>query len=253
MTSSLVSDDLVPVAVVVDDRTLRVDFSGGLQLSTPVSRFPRLFNATPSQRQNWRLIGRGDGIHWPEVDEDISVRSLLRLPTRTPSSRFDEIPALIGDLLKTTHRLNSLFEGRPFTPDGHLVGSIGEVVAEYIYDLKLQPAGTPQVDAHTQDGRSVQIKLTGAKGKSFGLRWSTQRSTAHADLLIGLKLNESGFTEIYNGPFPKDLLEGRPDTSNGQISITTTRLSTRNPSLLPAVHSFSSINRWFTPTLHDVA
>ncbi len=134
MTSSLVSDDLVPVAVVVDDRTLKVDFSGGLQLSMPVSRFPRLFHATPSQRQNWRLIGRGDGIHWPEVDEDISVRSLLRLPTRTLLSRFDEIPALIGDVLKTTQRLNSLFEGRPFTPDGHLVGSIGEVVAEYIYD-----------------------------------------------------------------------------------------------------------------------
>lgn len=139
MTSSLVSDDLVPVAVVVDDRTLKVDFSGGLQLSTPVSRFPRLFHATPSQRQNWRLIGRGDGIHWPEVDEDISVRSLLRLPTRTPSSRFDEIPALIGDLLKTTQRLNSLFEGRPFTPDGHLVGSIGEVVAEYITTSRSSP------------------------------------------------------------------------------------------------------------------
>ena len=166
MTSSLISDDLVPVAVSVDDLTLNVSFNGGLRLSTPVSRFPRLLRATPSQRSNWRLIGRGDGIHWPEVDEDISVQSLLRLPKRTPS-RFEEVPALIGDLLKTTQRLNTLFEGRPFTPDGHLVGSIREVVAEYIYDLKLQRASTPQVDAHTADGRSVQIKLTGAKGEVF--------------------------------------------------------------------------------------
>jgi len=253
MSSSLVNDDLVPVTVTVDDRTPKVDFNGGLQLSTPLSRFPRLLNATPSQRQNWRLIGRGDGIHWPEVDEDISVRSLLRLPARNASSRFEEVPALIGDLLKTTQRLNEMFKGRPFTPDGHLVGSIGEVVAEYIYDLTLQPASVPQIDAHTQDGRSVQIKLTGAKGKSFGLRWSNQLKTPPADLLIGLKLTENGFEEIYNGPFPKDLLEGRPNSLNGQISVAISRLSARNPSLLPFVHNFTSINRWFTPSLHDVA
>ena len=253
MTSSLMSDDLVPVAVSVDDLTLQVSFNGGLQLSTPVSRFPRLSQATPSQRKNWRIIGRGDGIHWPEVDEDISIQSLLRLPKRTWSSRFEEVPALIGDLLKTTQRLNTLFEGRPFAPDGHLVGSIGEVVAEYIYDLKLQPTGTPQLDAHTHDGRSVQIKLTGEKGRSFGLRWSSQLKVAHADLLIGLKLSESGFAEIYNGPFPKDLLEGRRDRSNGQVSVPTSKLVARNPSLLPAVNSFASINRWFTPKFSDVA
>jgi hypothetical protein len=253
MTSSLISNDLVPVAVNVDDLTLQVIFNGGLQLSTPVSRFPRLSQATPSQRKNWRLIGRGDGIHWPEVDEDISIQSLLRLPKRTSSSRFEEVPALIGDLLKTTQRLNTLFQGRPFTPDGHLVGSIGEVIAEYIYDLKLKPSSTPQVDALTHDGRSVQIKLTGAKGKSFGLRWSSQLKTTHADLLIALKLNEDGFTEIYNGPFPKDLLEGRSDTSNGQISVPISKLSARNPSLLPAKNSYASINRWFTPNLSDVA
>jgi hypothetical protein len=253
MYSSLISEDLIPVAVSVDDLTLKVSFNGGLQLSAPVSRFPRLSHATPSQRQNWRLIGRGDGIHWPEVDEDISIESLLRVPKRAPTSRFEEVPALIGDLLKTTQRLTTLFEGRPFTPDGHLVGSIGEVVAEYVYDLKLQPASTPQIDARTKDGRSVQIKLTGAAGTSFGLRWSSQLTTPHADLLIGLKLSESGFTEVYNGPFPKDLLEGRSDTSNGQVSVAIRKLSARNPSLLPTVNTFASINRWFAPQFSDVA
>ena len=252
MTSSLVSDDLVPVAVIIEDGTLKVDFNGGLQLSAPLARFPRLLNATPLQRQNWRLIGRGDGINWPDVDEDISVRSLLCLPAHK-ISRLEAVPALIGDLLKTTQRLNEMFEGRPFTPDGHLVGSIGEVVAEYIYDLKLQPANVPQIDAYTLDGRSVQIKLTGAKGKSYGLRWSSRMRTAPADLLIGLKLTEAGFTEVYNGPFPEDLLKNRPDSSNGQISVAISRLAPRNPSLLPAVHSFASINRWFTSSLHDVA
>ncbi len=252
MTSSLISDDLVPTAVTVDERLLTVSFNGGLQLSTPVSRFPRLLQGTPSQRNNWRLIGRGDGIHWPDLDEDISVRTLLKVPKRQPS-RFEEVPALIGDLLKTTQRLNVLVTGRPFTPDGYLVGSIGEVVAEYIYDLKLRKASTPQIDADTHDGRSVQIELTGANGRSFGIRWSSQRKVKHADVLIALKLNETGFMEIYNGQFPVDLLEGRPDTSNGQLSVPISKLSARNPKLLTAVNSFDSINRGFSPPLSNVA
>jgi hypothetical protein len=253
MSSSLLSDDLIPVAVSVDDAMLKVSFNGGSQIWAPVSRYPRLSQATPSQRENWRLIGRGDGIHWPEIDEDISILSLLRIPRSSVSSRFEEVPALIGDLLKTTQRLNTLFEGRPFTPDGHLVGSIGEVVAEYVYDLRLQPASTPQIDAHTKDGRSVQIKLTGAKGTSFGIRWSSRMKTPHADLLVALKLSEAGFAEIYNGPFPTDLLEGRPDASNGQLSIAISKLSDRNSSTLPVVNSFDSINRWFTPKFSNVA
>jgi hypothetical protein len=43
--------------------------------------FPRLRDATPAQRGNWRLIGHGEGVHWPDLDEDISVHSLLGLPT----------------------------------------------------------------------------------------------------------------------------------------------------------------------------
>jgi len=63
------------------------------------------------------------------------IRSLLGLPKAPPpASRFEEVPALIGDLLKTTQRLNTLFEGRPFTRTGIWWASIGEVVAEYIYD-----------------------------------------------------------------------------------------------------------------------
>jgi len=47
------------------------------RVSAPLEWFPRLLQATPAQRANWTLIGQGVGIHWPDVDEDISVRSLL--------------------------------------------------------------------------------------------------------------------------------------------------------------------------------
>ena len=253
MHSSLVSEDLVPVDVAVDDTMIRVRFNGGLEIATPVARFPRLANASPKQRENWRLIGRGDGIHWQDVDEDISVRTLLWQPARKPVSRMEEVPALIGDLIKATKRLNSLFEGRPFTPDGHLVGSIGEVVAEYIYGLKLERCSTPQIDAFTRDGRSVQIKLTGAAGTSYGFRWSSRLASEPADWLIALKLTAAGFEEIYNGPFPVELLRGRRDPSNGQISIALSKLKQLNPSSLPREHTFSNINRWFASELLEVA
>jgi hypothetical protein len=253
MHSSIISEDLIPVDVAVDEVMIRVKFNGGLEIATPVARFPRLALATAEQKAHWRLIGRGDGVHWPDVDEDISVRTLLSQPARKPVSRIEEVPALIGDLLKTTKRLNTLFEGRPFTPDGHLVGSIGEVVAEYIYGLRLEPSSTPQVDAHTQDGRSVQIKLTGANGNSFGFRWSNRLPAKPAAILIALKLTDKGFEEIYNGQFPEDLLRGRRDTSNGQISISLAKLRELNPSLLHHEHPFESINRWFAAGLREVA
>jgi len=62
----------------VTDERLIVTLADGRELSAPLAWFPRLLEATAEQRQKWRLLGRGRGIHWPEVDEDISVASLLR-------------------------------------------------------------------------------------------------------------------------------------------------------------------------------
>ena len=56
---------------------LQVRLSDGREVSTPLEWFPRLRDATSAQRAHWRLIGRGTGIHWQEVDEDISVASLF--------------------------------------------------------------------------------------------------------------------------------------------------------------------------------
>jgi hypothetical protein len=60
------------------DDSLSVDLFDGRTITAPLAWFPRLLHATPQQRANWRLAGAGYGIHWPEVDEDISTEGLLR-------------------------------------------------------------------------------------------------------------------------------------------------------------------------------
>jgi hypothetical protein len=75
---SAVRVDATAVDVRVTDERLIVTLADGRELSAPLVWFPRLSEATAEQRQKWRLIGRGHGIHWPEVDEDVSVASLLR-------------------------------------------------------------------------------------------------------------------------------------------------------------------------------
>jgi hypothetical protein len=54
-----------------------VTLADGRRVSAPLEWFPRLLHATAKQRKKWRLIGGGIGIHWEDVDEDISVKSLL--------------------------------------------------------------------------------------------------------------------------------------------------------------------------------
>ena len=63
--------------VRVTNDSLIVDLSDGRTISVPLEWFPRLVHSTPEERSNWRLIGRGRGIHWEEIDEDISVEGLL--------------------------------------------------------------------------------------------------------------------------------------------------------------------------------
>jgi Protein of unknown function (DUF2442) len=63
--------------VTASDEALIVDLADGRTITVPLAWFPRLAHGTPAERANWRLIGGGNGIHWPDVDEDISVESLL--------------------------------------------------------------------------------------------------------------------------------------------------------------------------------
>jgi hypothetical protein len=79
MATSPIELDATAVTVTTDDSSLRVVLADGRELAVPLEWFPRLRDATPEQRSNWRLIGRGQGIHWADVDEDISVAGLLRV------------------------------------------------------------------------------------------------------------------------------------------------------------------------------
>lgn len=63
--------------VTVTEDTLSVDLSDGRTLEVPLAWFPRLLHASQEERNHWRLIGKGQGIYWEEIDEDISVEGLL--------------------------------------------------------------------------------------------------------------------------------------------------------------------------------
>jgi hypothetical protein len=75
--------------VVVTEDALIVDLTDGRTASVPLTWYPRLLHGRPEERDNWRLIGNGEGIHWPDLDEDISVENiLLGKPSRESQSSF---------------------------------------------------------------------------------------------------------------------------------------------------------------------
>ena len=64
--------------VTFAEHTFSVDLYDGRTITVPIAWFPRLLNATSAQRDNWEIAGAGYGIHWPEIDEDLSTEGLLR-------------------------------------------------------------------------------------------------------------------------------------------------------------------------------
>jgi hypothetical protein len=78
MSTSIPTPDPRAQSVSVTDVELVVHLLDGRTLSVPLVWFPRLCHASVGERSNHRLIGDGDGIHWPDLDEDVSVRGLLR-------------------------------------------------------------------------------------------------------------------------------------------------------------------------------
>ena len=65
------------MTIAVTEDTLTAELSDGRTISVPLAWYPRLVHATPEERSKWELIGGGQGIHWPDLDEDISVEGLL--------------------------------------------------------------------------------------------------------------------------------------------------------------------------------
>lgn len=75
--STIEIDAPLAVDVLVSEDTLSVDLRDGRSILVPLAWYPRLANSSAAERSNWRLIGRGEGIHWEDLDEDISLLGLL--------------------------------------------------------------------------------------------------------------------------------------------------------------------------------
>ena len=80
MSSSVPILDHTAMCVRFNDDSIMFDLADGRTISAPLAWFPRLLSANATQRSHWKLIGRGFGVHWPDVDEDISILGLQGLP-----------------------------------------------------------------------------------------------------------------------------------------------------------------------------
>lgn len=69
--------DVRAKSVAITEETLTVRLADGRTITVPLEWFPRLAHATSAERKNWRLIGKGEGLHWPDLDEDINIQDLL--------------------------------------------------------------------------------------------------------------------------------------------------------------------------------
>ena len=94
-TSSVATETAAARHVRVTDRTLVVELRDGRVVSVPLNWYPRLAEGSPRERRRWELLGPGIGIHWPDLDEDISVEGLLQgLPSGESRASLDEWRAL---------------------------------------------------------------------------------------------------------------------------------------------------------------
>ena len=84
----MVTSEPLAKSVDVTDDLITAHLTDGPTISVPLAWSWRLSDATPAQRRNFELIGRGQGIHWPDVDEDISIRGMLEgIPAKRPNRK----------------------------------------------------------------------------------------------------------------------------------------------------------------------
>jgi hypothetical protein len=139
-----------------------------------------------------------------------------------------EVEKRIREIIRISQELTDM-TGRPFTPDGHMVGSIGEAHAAFAYGVELHRPGYPTHDGNVVvlgKSREVQVKLT---------RRSDVAIKGFYDLLLVFRLNENGeFEEVYNGdgrrPWQLLIEKGRKPAKNGEINITLNALRQLNSS-----------------------
>ena len=133
-----------------------------------------------------------------------------------PAPALEDVPRLVADLYRVVAELEAMFD-RKFTPDGHLVGSLGEVIAAHRYGLTLRPQSAKGFDAYSSSGLKVEIKAT-QSNSGVALRHPPEH-------LIVLQLHRDGqATEIYNGPGEPVWTEAGTMQSNGQRTISLSKL-----------------------------
>lgn len=133
---------------------------------------------------------------------------------------WKQVAFYLDSLYTASDGLERMFTGRKFTLDGHLVGSIGEVVGSYIFDLDLNKASTLGHDAIARDGREVEIKLT--QGKSIAIRHNPEH-------LVVLHRQKGGpLRVIFNGPGRLAWSAAGKKQQNGQCPISLARLESIN-------------------------
>lgn len=131
-----------------------------------------------------------------------------------------EVNNLLEQLYDASARLEEIFAGRRFTLDGHLVGSVGEVIAAYMFDLDLRPGSTLAHDALTKDGRPVEIKFT--QGKSVAIR----HEPGH--LIVLCRARGARTSVVFNGPGLAAWEAAGAMQKNGQRPIRLSRLAALN-------------------------
>jgi tryptophanyl-tRNA synthetase len=147
-------------------------------------------------------------------------------------------------LYRTVQSLRAEWPELGFTPDGHLLSGIGKATASAVYGLALEthPAGSS--DATTESSRTVKVKVTAGNE-----RVEISSASEAPDLLIVLKFDlEVGFEEIYNGPFPSDLVHGRKPSKRGTVSLRLNQLRRMNPKLLKEKYPLNQLNSRFGAT-----
>lgn len=141
----------------------------------------------------------------------------------------DKFQALVKQLYATVNELEAMFPGRHFTPDGHMVGSLGECLVADAYKLKLKTASNTGYDAVTEAGLEVEIKATQSNSVAF-------RSQPQHVIVIKI-LRDGTFEEIYNGPgaLVWDQFTGKRLPSNGQFQISLNKLQQLNQTVAQSV------------------
>jgi len=179
------------IDVHVTDDALVVAFADGRTLSVPLVWYPSLLNATPEQRSDSELIGDGEGVHWPQIDEDLSAEGLLRgIPSSTVRPRstsaketWNALAEVLGkEFLKAFNRRQSKTQGGTSEPQ-EFPALLEEVLGEHSHRTVLrkrekedQPNAT---EAARREAEELGVDLSQVEGSGSGGR-ITVRDVHHA-------------------------------------------------------------------------